>query len=259
MEAPTNSLPDADAAWRPTQLQLIAFPSTPPITLQREWWRELTGQLPEKTRRKTQEQVEAGTFQGVTLSVMADVLRIVWQATPRLDPENLPESIPTLGAFGEARERFLQVMTQWIRERCPPIKRLSFTAKLLQFTTNQTESLGLLARYLRGVVTIDQSALDLLYRINRRRPATSVSLSGELPINRLGTWASAKITIQIQTETGDGQTSNAITREGHACALELDINTAQEFSGQLPHEKLPDLFTELAGMGAEIASRGDVP
>jgi hypothetical protein len=43
------------------------------------------------------------------------------------------------------------------------------------------------------------------------------------------------------------------------CRLELDINTAEDFVGELPHEPLPDLFQELTKLGLEIATQGDIP
>src|SRR5262249_17916290 len=99
---------------------------------------------------------------------------------------------------------------------------------------------------------------DFLYRINRR--VGSSSGIPNLEINRLSTWSAAQYTLAIRARlpgelpAGPGQ---SITQQ-YVCALELDINTAQDFPGDiLPPEALPRIFAELVDRGMELAAKGD--
>jgi hypothetical protein len=43
-----------------------------------------------------------------------------------------------------------------------------------------------------------------------------------------------------------------------ACRLELDINTAPDFGGVLPADRLEALLKEMVAFGREIAEKGDL-
>jgi hypothetical protein len=76
-------------AWRAQNLRLIAFPVQPQYGVAQNWWHELTGASPENIldRPQKHEREESGTFQGYTLSLAIDLLRIQWTATPRMDAD----------------------------------------------------------------------------------------------------------------------------------------------------------------------------
>jgi hypothetical protein len=55
----------------------------------------------------------------------------------------------------------------------------------------------------------------------------------------------------------EGGATRAIGQDA-ACRLELDINTAADFTGVLPAPRLEVLLHELTDLGREIAQRGDI-
>jgi hypothetical protein len=250
--------PPGPEMWQAQNLRLIAFPREPQFAAQQNWWRGLTGAEPENVveRRQKQEREESGTFQGTTLTLSIDLLRLQWAATPRLDAENinLDEQPPVLGPFMERKDWFRALMGQWL-PHCPTIHRLAFTASLLQPVENHQAGYRLLDRYLRWV-EIDPNSSELLYRINRRR--NSASGIQDLVLNRLSTWLVGKFAVLVRVIEGGHPEQQLQQAERFAVAVELDINTAPEFQGPLPHDDLSRIFAELVDAGVEIATRGDL-
>jgi hypothetical protein len=239
-------------------MRLIAFPREPQFAAQQHWWRELTGAEPENVleKRQRQEKEESGTYQGLTLTLGIDLLRIQWTVAPRLDADNINLNLmepPILGPFMDRQEWFRVLMEQWL-PRCPPIHRLAFTASLLQPVENHQAGYQMLDRYLR-CVDIDPQSSEILYRINRRRPS-GTGIRG-LTLNRLSTWVVAKFAVRVQVVEGAHPQQQVPQGETFACAVELDINTAPDFQGLLPQADLPRIFAELVQAGVEIAARGD--
>ncbi|MDQ7034545.1 MAG: hypothetical protein Q9P01_06835 [Anaerolineae bacterium] len=99
-----------------------------------------------------------------------------------------------------------------------------------------------------------ENSSDFFYQINRRRNSNTIS---NLELNRLSKWSVLKLqTALIRTDIAANQ---LITLpEAYACRLELDINTIQNFEGELDQDKLSDLFYELINLGKEIATKGDI-
>ncbi len=248
--------PPDPAAWHAQYLRLIAFPVEPQVAVEQNWWRELTGAEPESSTKRRHEREDVGVYEGFALSLSIDLLRIQWTLAPRFDPAVTLDQPAMLGQFVERQPWFTGVMSQWLL-RCPPIKRLAFAAALLQPVQEHGEGYRRLDQYLR-CVDVDPSSSDLLYRVNRRRPSgTGIA---DLAVNRLSTWSFARITLvsgsQLLADLGQ-QVPQVVRGDTFGCALELDINTAQEFPRELPHDALPRIFTELAQFGVEIATRGD--
>jgi hypothetical protein len=244
------------SAWLPLHLQLIAFPTESPIAQERNWWEELTGSPPEATARKPhQERTDQGTFEGVTLTVAADMLRITWTASPRIEVDNLLAEVPTLGPFPSAQDQFVQLMSGWLAANCPAITRLAFAGKLVQFTKSHEMGYRRLAAYLPRVA-IDADTSDFMYRINRKRDS-AVGISG-LRINRLATWSFITISTQMRVANAVGRVPPPIKRERSACSLDFDINTVPEYEGELPQAELSGLLKEFSGIAIELAQHGDV-
>jgi hypothetical protein len=224
--------------------------------VRQNWWQELTGAEPENVleKRQKQEREESGVFQGAVLSLSFDLLRIQWAVSPRLDVENLPggQLPPCLGSFIERQAWFRALMERWL-PHCPAVHRLAFTASLLQPVPDQPAGYRMLDRYLRWV-EIDPQSSEFLYRINRR--ANSAIVQG-MGINRLSTWLVAKFAVLMRIVEGGHPEQQIEPTETFACAMELDINTAPEFRGPLPHADLPRIFAELVAAAVEIATRGD--
>lgn len=245
-----NPMPTA-SVWQLEFTRLIAFPVSPPFSVEQQWWKDLAAELPEdfvsiqeKHGRKDQ-----GSLQGVLLSLTVDLSRIVWEAR---SPVLLygTGSFPTLGPFREKVGWFVDLLSPWLMSSCPPLVRLAFSARLLQPAANVQEVYRVLADRLPAV-NLDPNPDDFLLQINRRKKTSDV-VPG-LPINRMCTWS--KMTAPMIREPGKPP------KWPDKCytALELDINTAPENTESLPPASLPRLFSELAYLGGNIADHGDKP
>jgi len=239
---------------------MIAFPVESAYGPPQNWWEELAGALAEQVadQRPQRTRVESGTFAGINLELTIDPTRIQWTAQPAINLENPPEGLPLMGPFPERRRWFVPLMQRWLATS-PPLSRLGFVATLHQPVDNRHEGYRRLDRYLRHVEVDPENSDSFLYRINRRRVSGAVP---GLAINRLTTWAAMKLVSARGLFTiGSGapvQTQQE-QAEWNSCFLELDINTAPDFSGgALPPDRLALLLAELADMGEEIATRGDV-
>jgi hypothetical protein len=258
----TAPMPPDPAIWHAQYLRLIAFPTEPQDAVEQHWWQDITGLEVESSLLKRHERRYVGNFQGTSLELNIDLLRVQWTASPYIDEENAPEQLPTLGSFLERREWFQALMIRWL-QRCPPIKRLAFAGALFQPVADHQSAYQRLNQYLRKI-EIDPDTRDFLYRINRR----TASLIGipNLFINRLTTWTAGRYTVEISARLANPLASPLIVergqpvarREQYACLLELDINTVPEFPGDvLPQDRLPQIFAELVEIGEEIATHGD--
>ena len=250
-----TNLPDRNE-WRAQYVRLIAFPSEPQLAAEQNWWLDLTGNQPETSLRKPQKREDSGVFGEVALSVEIDPFRVKWTVAPRVDADNLPDDFPTLGPAFERRDWLIELMGRWLAI-CPPIKRLAFAGNLLQFVDSRDEAYSRLDKYLHSV-QVDNDTSDFMYRVNRRRDSQT-GIDG-LHINRLSTWAAAKLNFGLHAVSqGTGETRNVPIREDHnACVLELDINTVPDFpEPELPYEALLRIYTELVDIGLETAELGD--
>jgi len=134
------------------------------------------------------------------------------------------------------------LMLRWLAG-CPPLQRLAFGAVLTRPVDDLLTGYRQISDYLPFVQLDPESSSDFSYQINRPRNSTVIS---GLRINRFSRWSVAR----VFASTFDTQIG---------CRVELDINTAQEFQGELPQEKLPVIIQELVDLGKEIAENGDIP
>lgn len=258
MSAMAPLLPDP-SRWQAQYMRLIAFPTEPHASVEQQWWQDLTGLEVESSLRKKHERADTGLFQGVSLALEIDLLRVVWTASPRIDAGNPPEQLPTLGPFLERREWFQELMSRWLQHHCPPIKRLAFASELIHPVDDHRSAYLLLDQYLRKI-EVDPDTSDFLYRINRRTPSSTGIPN--LFINRLTTWTAGQYTIEIRAGLAGQQWAEAdraiIQKKQYFCALALDINTIPDFpGGVLPHDELSRIFNELVNLGVAIATQGD--
>ncbi len=103
---------------------------------------------------------------------------------------------------------------------------------------------------------LDPTSSDFSYQINR--PRISGSGIPDLKINRLSKWSVASWRLE---EWSLGPQTTVKTLEGQeafSCRLELDINTAADFSGEITSQSLASIFAEQINLGAEIAEHGDI-
>jgi hypothetical protein len=239
--------------WKAQSLRLTAFLSPSAQVGEQDWWKVLTGELPDSTisQPKIGVQKQEGKFKSEKIEgqlvLSVQISRIDWQLTP-LD---MPESgFPTIGLFSDAMDSFSELMQRWL-EIAPPIQRLALGAVLRQNTINAQEGYENLSKYL--TFRLDKDSSEFLYRINRPRKSQNIA---DLLINRLSTWS-------VDLLAGFVLSPNEPIRYSlkpaeFALSLELDINTSADFSGELTPDKSPEILQELVNLSQEIAEEGDI-
>jgi hypothetical protein len=245
-------LPALDS-WKFTEIKLIAFPLSPPVSIEHNWWSDLTGAECTSTRKRLQ-RVDRGPFQGRDFTLAVDVERITWMADFLPDPEL--SLTPMIGSFIEVRDWFSEVMLRWLEGFCPAIKRLAFAGKLVLPTESREAAYETLKGYL-PCVEIDTASREFMYRINRPRNSTT-GVPG-LRINRLVTWSAVKVSMQWKRQVTIGNESGMLSQTSlDGCLAQLDINSSEDRTDEIPHDSLPALWSELVQNGTELTERGDI-
>jgi hypothetical protein len=247
------STPDATdrldlAPWQVGDFRLTAFPTPAPTEERPEGkrWEALVGRKPETVNPNNFDE-ESGPFSPEgRLTRRGSAVAIEWMLAraPKSD-----KSGPFLLMNPEALLPFKDLMCRWLVD-CPPLHRLGFGAALFQPVEDRRQAYEKLEDFLHVGLKYSEHEGDFLYQYNRRRKSRSVP---ELWINRLSKWTWLPLGV---VNAKDGK---LVFPSGSACLLELDINTAPEFQGTLPHELYVPLFEEMVDLAAEIAARGDVP
>ncbi|MGB0383433.1 MAG: hypothetical protein ACPGWR_01295 [Ardenticatenaceae bacterium] len=228
--------------WQTELLRLTLFLSPAAQVVDPSWWHDLVGQSPETIISHPREggRHESGLWGDANLALLLQPTRIDWLLTAS-DDDNSKVSV-TGGTFKEKLRAFRKLMCRWFEfSTCPAAQRLAFGAVLLSAVESQQDGLRQLSNLLP--VELDgNGSKDFSYQINRPRPSHS-KIPG-LSINRLSKWA-------VVSRAGGSQDL--------ACRLELDINTAPDFQGELPRASFAQLFGEFTELGQEIAEKGDIP
>lgn len=246
--------------WRVESLRLTSFPTAEPIDTS-GWWDLAVGEpAAEVTSKKMSgELTSTGAFAGQQLKLAVTPLRIDWlMSSPDLAQDNLPETIPTIGTLVDALAAFRGLVARWVETAQPRARRLALGVALVHAESGPDEAIQRLQTFLPlslepGPVT------DFLFQLNRRR--TSVALP-TLELNRLAKWNRVifrSVALQVTGSSPTGLISAAQVPFGEAAYFtraELDINTAQDFSGVLEANQILPLFDELANNAAEIAREG---
>lgn len=245
--------------WFAESVRFTTFPAElAPVATEVNWWEEVTGAPPETKviRPRLQGFREEGPFERGVLKLVVGQNRIDWILSMPPKEEEESEIFQMLGPAREATDLFTRLMAKWFRlTSIPPLKRLAFGAVLLQPVQERIDGYRRLQSFLPSV-RIDETSSDFLYQINRRRPSTTGMPN--LEMNRLTKWS---VSVQIFTAIAiQGTSVTQVPGETrHFLRLELDINTAPEFQGPFPPERLADAFQELRQLGEEIAAHGDIP
>jgi hypothetical protein len=233
------------SAWQLEFARLFAYPAKTALVMEQRWWQDLAGQPADFESLQTmQSRKVTGTFSGARLSLTIDPDRIIWE----VQPASKVGDLPTLGPSREKLNWVVELLTPWLANSCPPIRRLAFGGKLLQAAATQREAFRVLAAHLPGV-KLEPNPNDFILQINRR---TSSSVVQSLPINRVCTWGKMNVMFSVKPGVPFEWPEKCYS------ALELDINTAPENTDILPPQLLPSLLRELADHAVTIAERGDV-
>ena len=253
-----GNLPAIDV-WQVEIMRVTVFPTEVVSTDRSSWWDDFVGIPPETViaRPKAGQFQARGDFEGRQLGLQIQPGRIEWVVGPIAKAlEEAEESfLPSLGPFPEVLNSLSKVVIPWLSE-APPLQRFAFGAVLLQPVDSVRGGYTLLQKYLDPNVRLDpDSSSDFFYQINRPRPSKA-AVEG-LRLNRLAKW-SVQVVRRMTMTIGPAGGATRALGEDAACRLEIDINTAADFTAVLPAERLGTLLQELTDLGREIAQRGDI-
>jgi hypothetical protein len=246
-------------AWQVELLRLTVFPSLPAQITSETWWHDIVGQAPESSTSQPRRRalVQEGAVAGGRLVLSVEPARIDWRLLPLESQKLEPEPFLTIGTLPDAIQSFAAFIERWFDlESYPLVKRLAFGALISQPVDDRQAGYLQLSTYLPSVTLDPENSSDFIYRINRSRLSTSGF--ADFRVNRLSTWmvrASALSQLSIGLESAQYSVGQII----YACQLELDINTAPEYSGQFSAKESRAVFQELVRLGEEIAREGDIP
>lgn len=254
------SKPTDLAEWGVESLRLTVFPSPAAQIVQTPtWWTQLVGEPPEKSTSfpRTGRMQEEGSVDGGRLILIVQPLRIDWGFTVSAEKDQEGEGGFSIGKFPDILNMFIGRIRGWFEfETCPSANRLAFGAILLRPVENLQKGYEGISEFLPDVKIDASGSSDFLYQINRPRSSTgSVS---SLKINRLMKWSVA-MTMSFKLDLASARQALSDAGQNFACRLELDINTAAEFEGELSREQMPQILTELVDLAKEIAREGDIP
>lgn len=243
--------------WQVENLRMTAFPS-PSVQFDPEtnWWNDLMGAPPETSIHRARQGLlrQEGQLEDKRLILTIQPDRINWLLTAIEVEEEI--DLPIIGPFEEMLGIFLPLMLRWFElDTCPPLSRLAFGAVLLSPVDTKQLGYQQLDSFLPSVELDTEGISDFLYQINRPRD-TITQIEG-LQINRLSKWNVATLR-QVNFIVGQTTVRTSPRQEVFACRLELDINTHQDFNGELLPEQLPEVFNELVNLGREITREGDI-
>ncbi len=246
----------ANPGWQAESWRLTAFVETGSQVAEPNWWTALVGEPPE-TRVSNPRQgllQEQGAYEGGTLILGVQPGRIDWHFTATPSQQDVPTAPASLlGSPSESMGPFRPLAVRWF-ELSPPIIRLAVGGVLLQPVDRREAAYRVITSYVPGLNLESPDCSDFLYQINRPRSST---VHPGFRINRLTKWSAAAtmlLQVTLPAPIPLSQQELYVTAR-----LELDINTAADFTSELSRSELPALFDELVKFGLEITERGDVP
>lgn len=247
--------------WQAESFRLSAFLSPSAQIVDEDCWKNLTGEFPDKkiSEPKMGIHQEEGRFKNEQIDgqliLTIQPTRVDWQLVPILDVPDL--GLPVVGIFENSVGLFVELMLRWLKT-APSIQRLAFGTVLVQPVNSLKDGYNRLSSYLS--FPLDEDSSDFLYQINRPRKLSSIEIS-DFSINRLSKWSVSQLSVRIfaGSVSDPSQLAQYLTKPNQfAVRLELDVNTTEDFLGELSSEKLPDIFQELVKLGIEIERKGDI-
>ncbi len=249
--------PDPLEAWQAAGLRVTLFCPPLPKIEQPTWWTDLVGYPPDQviSQPKAGQYQEEGIAEDRKLVLQVQPERVDWHFVPRELPPGEVIEIPSTGSLPEALAVFAKLVGRWLSVS-PPVTRLALGAVLFQPVENREAGYTQIGNYLPVIKLDPKGSTDFFYQINRPRISQTVK---SLRLNRLSKWS-----VLIFQSFGVTLDKKEVQTVGYkdpksACRLEFDINTSEDFRGELPRETLPRLFQELVDLGKEIAATGDRP
>lgn len=241
------------ATWQAESLRVTCFPSSVTDINSKNWWLDVIGEQPENTiiRAKDGFRQEEGHVNGQKVILGIQPIRTDWLMVP-----NDEGGETSIGSFQAGLNSFITIMSSWLKIS-PPLRRLAFGTVLVFPIDSRQLGYELLGNYLPNVKLDPVGSSDFLYQINR--PRSSQTAISDLLINRLSKWSVLRRgLVGFELSPTTPMASVVPSSETLACRVELDINTSADYKGDLPSDKLLEIFNELIDLTKEIALEGDI-
>jgi hypothetical protein len=246
--------------WTADQLRCTAFTLTGTSMPAAHWWTRLAGTDPEEitSNPRLGSSQAVGKFGSRTLVVSTQPDRVDWFLSPvpieaaSIQGQAATESyLPSIGNAIEAIDVFGELSKRWMTfEDIPNVTRLALGGVLSHQEVDKRAAYLRLPDYVP--VTVDPESSDFLFQINL--PTGSQSIEG-LVINRLSKWSVTMFRLFV---IGPGGPLPQDLKTTIALRAEIDINTAQEYQGELPKNQLGQIMDELIEHGRDMIMNGVV-
>jgi hypothetical protein len=246
--------------WSTEFLRCTAFTLAGASQSATNWWTRLTGSEPEQitSNPRLGASQAVGQFGPGNLVVSTQADRVDWfltpvpiEAAPSIMGQPLIESFKpaSIGSADEAFTNFLELSQRWLAfEEIPKVNRLALGGALLHQEQDKRAAYERLPNYVP--VQLDPESSDFLLQINLPMQSR-LNIEG-LTINRLSKWAVLRIkTLSLNMGSPRFTEDSTI-----ALRSEIDINTAQEYQGELPKDQLSQIMDELVEHGRDIIANG---
>ncbi len=246
--------------WKAEQLRCTAFALPSAASTADHWWTLLADATPEQVTSNPRlgSSQAVGSFGPGSLIVSTQSDRVDWYLGPvpieAASVQGLAATEPkppSIGSAPEVFDVFSELSKRWLAFRdIPSVSRLALGGVVSHQEEDKRSAYLRLSDYLP--FPVDPASSDFLFQINRPIPSRS-SIDG-LVINRLSKWSIALFKLISLNLPGAPLIRDLETTI--ALRTEIDINTAQEFQGELPKERLAEIFDELNDQGRSLITNG---
>jgi hypothetical protein len=248
--------------WTAEQLRCTAFTLPGTSSTATHWWTMLADADPEQVTSNPRlgSSQAVGSFGPRILVVSTQPDRVDWflgpvpiEAASIQGQAALEPKPPSIGGAVEAFDVFSELSKRWLAfEDIPNVNRLALGGVLSHQEEDKHEAYLRLPDYVP--VLVDPESSDFLYQINL--PTQSRSDIEGLVINRLSKWAVTMVRLFALNMSGGSLAHDLKTTI--ALRSEIDINTAQEYQGELPKGRLAQIMDELIEHGRDLITNGVV-
>jgi len=246
--------------WTAEQFRCTAFILHGSALTADYWWTKLADADPEEVTSNPRlgASQAVGKYEPGKLVVTTQPGRIDWFLVPDM-AETVPIqgqvppglAAPTLGCAVESFNAFSDISRKWLAfEDIPQVNRLALGGVLTHPEEDRRTAYLRLPEYVP--VKVDPESTDFLYQINL--PTQSrLDITGLL-INRLSKWSVSMFKLVAMSMQGELTSQSFGATISLRC--EIDINTAQEFHGELPKDQLIKIVNELDEYGRGLIANG---
>jgi hypothetical protein len=246
--------------WTAEQLRCTAFTLPGAPSTAAHWWKLLADADPEQVTSNPRlgSSQAVGTFgsRPLIVSTQSDRIELFLGPLP-IDAASVQGQAatepapPSIGGAVEAFDVFSKLSNRWLAfEDIPGVSRLALGGVFTHQEGDKRTSYLRLPDYLP--VQIDPESSDFMFQINL--PTQSRSGPKGLVINRLSKWAVTMFKL-VSLNVSSGSFAHELNTT-IALRTEIDINTAQEFQGELPKDRLIEIFSELIEQGRSLITNG---